>query len=171
MGSAAPLVETDMNEVRAVFDANVFGLLALTQAVAPSMMRRRSGTIVNLASVVGFVPTPFAGAYSASKAAVVALSDTLRLELAPFGVRVVVVAPGAIRSQIGANNLSRFDGAALRLYAPFRSAIEARATASQGPKSTPAADLASVVAAEARARAPVAAWVVEGGLELTPAHF
>ena len=82
-----------MPSIRNLFEANVFGLLSVTQAVAPAMMRRGSGTIVNVASVVGLLSTPFAGAYSASKAAVISLSDAMRMELAPFGVKVVVRCP------------------------------------------------------------------------------
>lgn len=115
----------------------MFGLLAVTQAVAPAMMNARSGTIVNIASVVGLVGTPFGGVYSSSKAAVVNLTDALRIELAPFGVKVMTVCPGAIRSNIGDNNLQRLDLTSYRLYAPFRDAIAARATASQSAASTP----------------------------------
>lgn len=77
----------------------------MTQVAAPYMIRRRSGTIVNIGSVAAIACMPFGGPYSASKSAVHAISDTLRLELSPFGVNVVVVAPGAIKSSIAENTL------------------------------------------------------------------
>lgn len=80
-----------------------FGLIAVTQAAVPSMIRRRSGVVVNIGSVAAIACMPFGAPYSASKSAVHALSDTLRLELAGFGIKVVVVAPGAIKSSIADN--------------------------------------------------------------------
>lgn len=124
------------------------------------MAARRSGCIVNIASVVGAVGTPFAGAYSSSKAAVINASDVLRLELAPFGVRVVTVCPGAIRSRFGANTAGSLDAAALRLYAPFRAAVEERATASQSDKSTPGeAFAAEMVRQVLRPSSPAVLWI------------
>lgn len=69
------------------------------------MIRRRSGTVVNIGSVAAIACMPFGAPYSASKSAVHALSDTLRLELAGFGIKVIVVAPGAIKSSIADNTL------------------------------------------------------------------
>lgn len=80
-----------------------FGLISVTQAAAPYMIRHRSGVIVNIGSVAAIACMPFGGPYSASKSAVHAASDTLRLELAPFNIHVVVVAPGAIKSSISDN--------------------------------------------------------------------
>ncbi|KAJ1034947.1 hypothetical protein NDA18_000554 [Ustilago nuda] len=103
--AVGPLVETPVDNIRKTFDANFFGLIAVTQAAVPSMIRRRSGVIVNIGSVAAIACMPFGAPYSASKAAVHALSDTLRLELAGFGIKVVVVAPGAIKSSIADNTL------------------------------------------------------------------
>ncbi len=82
--------------VQRQFQVNVFGLLAVTRAFLPPMRERRSGRIVNVSSVLGRFALPGSGIYSASKFAVEAVSDALRMELAPFGVRVVVVEPGVI---------------------------------------------------------------------------
>ena len=120
-----------------MYETNVLGLLAVTQAVAPAMMRARRGTVVNVSSVIGFVALPFAGIYTSSKAALLNLSDVMRLELAPFGVEVVTVCPGAVRSNIGARSLERLDLGRFKLYAPFHASIKARAMASQIPASTP----------------------------------
>jgi short-subunit dehydrogenase len=155
-GLAGPLAETPISKIRALYDVNVFGLLAVTQAVAPGMVASRRGTIVNIASIVGQVGTPFAGAYSSSKAAVINASDVLRLELAPFGIKVVCVCPGAIRSHFGSNTAEKLDMSSYKLYASFRDAIAARATASQTVASTPAEELAARVVREVLRPAPPA---------------
>lgn len=126
-----PLVELTPNELRCQFDTNVIGLMALTHAVAPHMIQRKTGLIVNISSVTSVTATPFAGAYSATKAAVSSLSDTLRMELAPFGIRVVTVQPGAIRSSLSKNadnELTRFKETP---YGPLYEYIVARANTSQ----------------------------------------
>ena len=137
-----------LSRVRACYEANVFGLLAVTQAVTPSMVARRAGTLVNIASIVGQVGTPFAGGYSSSKAAVINATDVLRVELAPFRVRVLCVCPGAIRSRFGENTASALELGALKMYAAFRDAIAARATASQNADSTPGEAFAARVVRE-----------------------
>eukprot|EP00897_Mesotaenium_endlicherianum_P002283 jgi/Mesen1/2082/ME000151S01341 len=98
---------------------------------------QRSGKIVNIGSVVGYVATPFAGTYCASKAAVHSFTDTLRLELKPFGVDVVLIAPGSIRSNIGENNQQAIQARAWSLYSAYNEVIALRANASQSGKSTP----------------------------------
>lgn len=98
-GLIAPLELTTESEVRGQFETNVIGLLRVTQQFAPAMRRRGSGRIVNVSSVVGRLVLPFQGIYCATKHAVEALSDALRMELAPFGVRVTLVEPGPIRTR------------------------------------------------------------------------
>jgi nucleoside-diphosphate-sugar epimerase len=97
-GLAKPdaLERQDFGEVELQFDVNAYGPLKLARAVAPGMRRRGWGRIVNVTSTNGFIVTPFMGAYSASKYALEALSDALRMELKPWSVEVVVVAPGAM---------------------------------------------------------------------------
>jgi len=98
-----PLIEQDLNEVKNLFDTNVFGMLAVSKHVAPIMIKQGKGKIVNIGSVVGLLAIPFGGSYSASKFAVNALSDGLRMELAPFGIEVTSVITGGVKSEI-ANN-------------------------------------------------------------------
>lgn len=81
------------------FDVNVFGSVRVLQKVLPAMRLARRGTIVNVSSVAGKLSIPFAAAYCASKHALEAISDALRVELAPFGIRVVVVEPGPIATK------------------------------------------------------------------------
>lgn len=138
VGQSGPLAELPLERLRSVYETNVFSLVRVTQACVPHMVgHARPAVVVNVASIVGLVGTPLGGAYSSSKAAVVNLSDALRVELRPFNIRVVTLCPGAIRSHIGDNQSQRMDLDALKLYTPFRAAVLARATASQSPKSTP----------------------------------
>ncbi len=85
------------------FDTNVLGVVRMVRAVVPAMRQRGEGLIVNVSSVAGHISAPFTGAYSASKHAVEALSEALWFELRPFGVRVVLVEPGAFETSFGAN--------------------------------------------------------------------
>ena len=90
--------ETSDEEIRAIFDVNVFGLLAITRAVLPHMRARGKGLVVNLSSVGGFVAWPGWGAYAATKFAVEALSEAMAHELAPLGIRSVAIEPGPFRT-------------------------------------------------------------------------
>lgn len=103
-GLARPgaLVTQDLADVELQFEVNAYGPLHLARAFAPPMIERGAGRFVNISSTNGFMVVPFMGAYSAAKHALEALSDALRLELAPFGVEVVVVEPGAMRTPFAA---------------------------------------------------------------------
>ncbi len=89
-------------DVELQFEVNAFGPLRLSRALAPAMRERGYGRILNVSSTNGFVVTPFMGAYSASKYALEAFSDALRLELAPWGVEVVLIQPGAMKTPFAA---------------------------------------------------------------------
>ena len=104
--TAGALAELPDRELRAQFETNVFGLMTLTRSVLPAMLARGEGRIVNVSSVSGRIPAPILGAYHASKYALEALSDALRMELAPFGVRVAIVEPGTIRTEFASRTLS-----------------------------------------------------------------
>jgi NAD(P)-dependent dehydrogenase (short-subunit alcohol dehydrogenase family) len=95
-GLAAPMELITDEDLRAQFETNVFGLVRLTQLFAAEMRERRSGKIVNVGSVVGKVALPMQGIYCATKHALEALTDALRMELASFGVHVALVEPGNI---------------------------------------------------------------------------
>jgi NAD(P)-dependent dehydrogenase (short-subunit alcohol dehydrogenase family) len=97
-----PLEEVPLDEVRRQFETNVFGLLRISQLVLPGMRRQRWGRIVNIGSMGGRLTFPGGGAYHATKYAVEALSDALRFEVAGFGVGVVLIEPGLIRTNFGA---------------------------------------------------------------------
>ena len=90
-------------EIRYVFETNFFGAVRITRAVLPTMRARRSGTIIMMSSISGLRTFPFASVYSASKFALEAISNGLRYELRPFGVRVVLIEPGNFRTRAGLN--------------------------------------------------------------------
>ena len=92
-------------EIRAQFDANVFGLFAMTRAVLPLMREQRSGNIINISSVAGLIGFPGSGYYAASKHAVEGWSDSLRAELAPLGIGVTCVEPGPFRTDWAGRSL------------------------------------------------------------------
>ena len=96
-----PLAEVSDEDFRAQFDTNVLGLMSVTRAFLPTMMGRRAGRIVNVSSSGGRISLPFVGVYHATKFALEALSDTARWELAPFGIRVSLIEPGPIRTELG----------------------------------------------------------------------
>ena len=107
-GSFGPLETVPAEEARRQFDVNVFGLARLTQLVLPSMRERGSGRIINVASMAGHFSEPRGDWYHATKYAVVGLSECLRMEVRDFGIKVVLIEPGAIRSEwstIAMNNL------------------------------------------------------------------
>jgi len=96
---AAPLEMVEPAEFRKQLDINVMGPLLVTQAFLP-MIRARKGRIVTIGSIGGKMALPFVGAYAASKFAIEAMSDAWRLELAPFGIRVILIEPGAVKTPI-----------------------------------------------------------------------
>ena len=98
-GQMGPIESIGDEAVRQQFDVNVFGLLTLTRALIPQMRELGAGRIVNLSSVAGKVAMPFTGIYNASKFAVEAISDALRVELAPYNIRVIVVEPGPVNTE------------------------------------------------------------------------
>lgn len=100
VSGSSPLEELDLAELRRQMETNVFGLLRCTQAVIGSMRERRSGAVVNVGSLAGRFVRGGMGAYAATKHAVEALSDALAQEVAPFDVRVVLVEPGVIATDI-----------------------------------------------------------------------
>lgn len=95
------LEETRMEEVKTHFETNFFGAVRMINAVLPAMRQRCRGRIVNMSSVAGRIGVPFMGFYAASKFALEGYSQSLREELKPFGIKVVLIEPGFIRTPIG----------------------------------------------------------------------
>jgi NAD(P)-dependent dehydrogenase (short-subunit alcohol dehydrogenase family) len=147
-GQFGPLMDLSPAQLQAQFQTNVLAPLELVQQVAPVMKEQRSGLIVNIGSISGIVTTPFSGAYSASKAALHSLSEALRMELAPFGIQVVTVQPGAIQSNFGHAAEQELAGviSPISWYAPLESKIRARAVLSQA-QATPVHEFAEQLVA------------------------
>jgi NADP-dependent 3-hydroxy acid dehydrogenase YdfG len=112
-GSYGALEDVPPEEARRQFDVNIFGLARLTQLVLPAMRAQRNGRIVNISSIGGRFGEPFGSWYHATKFAVEGLSDSLRMELHPFGIEVVVIQPGATHSEwagIAHDSLIKYSG-------------------------------------------------------------
>ena len=127
-----PIAELPAEKLRGQLETNVVAPVVMTQAALPLLRKAGSSRIINIGSVSGILTTPFSGAYCASKAAIHAISDAMRMELSPFGIKVITVQPGAIKSSFGDNSASNIDWLSEHsLYTPVRAGIEARAQASQ----------------------------------------
>ncbi len=100
-GSYGSIEEVPLEEGRRQFEVNVFGAIQLIRLVTPLMRAQGSGRIINVTSIGGKIYTPFGGWYHGSKFALEAMSDVLRNELKPFGIDVVVIEPGAIKTEWG----------------------------------------------------------------------
>lgn len=98
-GYYSTIEDGDIEDVRYQFDVNFFGIMRLTQAVLPSMRNQGAGQIINISSALGKFSAPTFGYYAATKHALEAFSDSLRLEVHPFGIQVVLIEPGAIKSE------------------------------------------------------------------------
>jgi len=112
-GSYGSVEEVPLEEARRQFEVNIFGLARLTQLIIPTMRKQKSGRIVNISSMGGKIYTPFGAWYHATKFALEGWSDCLRLELKPFGIDVVIVEPGGIKTEWGGiamDNLRKVSG-------------------------------------------------------------
>jgi NAD(P)-dependent dehydrogenase (short-subunit alcohol dehydrogenase family) len=112
------LEETSVEEARQQFETNLFGVLRVTNAILPGMRQQGFGRIVNISSVLGFLPAPYMGIYAASKHAVEGYTETLDHEVRRFGVRALLVEPAYTKTNIRGN--SKFAKAALEVYADER---------------------------------------------------
>lgn len=162
---AGPLELLPLAEVRTQFEVNVIGALAVTQALLP-LLRSARGRIVNISSIAGLAATPFLGAYCGSKFALEAMSDALRLELAPWGIQVSLVEPGAIQSQIwqratmsATRTLGGVAPEALALYAQPLSRLH-EVMAGAAARAIPADVVADVVARALLASCPRTRYLV-----------
>lgn len=154
-GAMGPLLDGGIEGMHQQFETNVFSIVGVTRALFPAL-RRNKGLVVNIGSVSGVLVTPFAGAYCASKAAVHALSDALRMELAPFAIGVLEVQPGAIDTSFAKNASAQAEqlideGSA---WWPMRDGIRARARASQDNPTSATAFADAVLKAVVKPKPP-----------------
>lgn len=137
-GAMGALLDVPQSVWRDQFEVNLFAPAALVRAFVPGMVSRRQGMVVNISSISGVAPTPFASPYCASKAAFNALSDSLRMELAPFGISVVTVQPGGIQSTFGESAGNKLSLPSNSLYQAVKTGIQERAQ--EGQKNAMPAD-------------------------------
>jgi NAD(P)-dependent dehydrogenase (short-subunit alcohol dehydrogenase family) len=158
-GGAIEAVPIDL--IRAQFETNVFGYVRCAQVVLPGMRQRGSGRIVNVSSVAGTVVMPGNGVYSASKFAIESLSEAMRFELRSFGIQVVVVAPGPIRSEFTASASDGFPQADGGPYDAFHAAVvKADAEADQSSMAGDPQDVAKVIQRAIEAKRPKPRYTV-----------
>jgi NAD(P)-dependent dehydrogenase (short-subunit alcohol dehydrogenase family) len=167
-GSFGALEDVPLDEGRRQFEVNIFGLARLTQLVLPTMRAQRAGRIVNVSSVSGKIGEPFACWYHASKHALEGLSDSLRMELRPFGIDVVIIEPGSTRTAWGAiarDSLARYSG-----EGPYRDGarVHARmmAAISEGSLPKPPGMVADTIVKAVRSRRPRTRYPTGGGARL-----
>ncbi len=142
-GYLAAIEEGEDAEVRAMFEANVFGLAEMTKAVLPIMRKQRAGHVVNISSMAGLVGYPGIGYYNATKFAVEGMSEALAKEVAPLGLRVTVVEPGPFRTEWAGRSLKVPSHA----IADYADSAGARRAAIQGYSGTQPGDPVRAAAA------------------------
>lgn len=161
-GLYGALEDVPLADARYQFDVNVFGLGRLTQLVTPHMRREKAGRIINISSMGGKIYTPLGAWYHATKHAVEGLSDCLRLELAPFGVDVVVIEPGVILTEFGnvvEGPLMTYSGKGP--YAPLAARVsQATANAYKSGGGSPPQLVADAISRAVKARRPKTRYVV-----------
>ena len=174
--TAGPIVELDEGALREQFETNVFGLVAVTKRFVGPMLERRAGRVVNVGSVSGRVPAPMLGAYHATKYALEALNDAMRMEMKAFGVDVVLVEPGTIRTSFATRTVAEAEAARASgsrwapVYANIESFEERFAALAASTEHTTRALLHAALAARPCSRyvAPRRFWAVIALFQLVP---
>ncbi|MDE3170253.1 MAG: SDR family oxidoreductase [Acidobacteriota bacterium] len=164
IGIGAAMEEISLADMRRQFETNLIGVLRVTQRVLPEMRKRRRGRIVNMSSVAGKLAGPIMGPYCASKHALEAMSDAMRLELYPFGVQVIVIEPGYISTSIGRNSMELSAGyanaAPESAYAPIYEAFRVSFANSMKNSRTTPEDCAATIVRAMEAERPRARYAV-----------
>ncbi|MCJ1384765.1 hypothetical protein MMC17_007883 [Xylographa soralifera] len=142
-GHTTPLADVDLEAAKKVFDVNFWGVLSMTKMFVPLLVKSK-GTVVNISSIGAVIHAPWIGIYSASKAALTIASETLRLELEPFGVRVITAMIGVVDTNTYSNN-SNLGLPAGSLYKPIEQQIADINAGKHSPKGTDVNTLAKNV--------------------------
>ncbi|MEM9243732.1 MAG: SDR family NAD(P)-dependent oxidoreductase [Pseudomonadota bacterium] len=165
-GYYATIEEGDITAVKQLFEVNYFGIMRMTQAVLPHMRAQGCGMIVNMASVVGQVAFPVIGYYAATKHAVEAFSDALRMEVNQFGIKVVIIEPSMIKTEFGSIAIEHLkQSQRLDSYHKLTNKFKRLMTTRQGKSASPKR-LAGVMHNIITAKRPKRRYVVG-----TDAHF
>ncbi|KIJ60859.1 hypothetical protein HYDPIDRAFT_138609 [Hydnomerulius pinastri MD-312] len=144
-----PVAEATIEQIRNAFELNTFAALRVSNAVIPSMVRCQEGLIVNIGSIAGLITTPWNGLYCAAKAALHAITEALAMECKPFGIKVMLVAPGGITSSIAKNQAATLKLSPSTMYKDYEPKIIQRMNASQGKGSMNTDEFARRVVAQA----------------------
>jgi short-subunit dehydrogenase len=145
VGVAGAAEESSIEQARALFETNLFGTIRMTRAVLPYMREQGSGRIINVSSVLGFLPAPFMALYAATKHAIEGYSESLDHEVREHGVRVLLVQPGYTKTSFDANSVVADEP--LALYAQRREASEVLVAAAVRAGDEPAVVSQAIVAA------------------------
>jgi len=179
IGTMIPMADISPEALKQQFQTNVFSIVSLTNALLPLLKQQDRACIINIGSVSGILTTPFAGAYCASKSALHSISEAYRMELAPFGIDVVIVQPGAIASSFG-DNASSVTESLIRkesFYKPIEDAIRRRSRASQERPSSAESFAKTLLKYMKREQMPAVIRIGNGSTLLPilprvlPAHF
>jgi short-subunit dehydrogenase len=157
-GVLGPTSEISESEMRRQYETNVFGLMNVTRAFLPKMRERRSGRVINVSSVGGRITLPYFGVYNSTKYAVESLSEALRYELRPFGIDVVLIEPGVIRTNFEATAVSGLGQFATTPYAVAVEKYEQMSKFADKFASNPIV-IAKAISRAVRARRPSARYV------------
>jgi NAD(P)-dependent dehydrogenase (short-subunit alcohol dehydrogenase family) len=125
IGMLGSIEDSTAEEVKEIFDTNVYGILRTTQAVLPYMRERKTGLIINISSIAGYMGLPYRGIYSATKASVHMITEAMRMELKPYGVKACVVDPGDFATNISENRRVAHAGRSGSVYTKEINRIEA----------------------------------------------
>ena len=158
--------ESSIEQARSIFETNFFGIVRMTRAVVPHMRRQRAGRIINIGSVLGFLPMPYAALYAATKHAVEGYSESLDHELRTRGIRVSVIEPAYTKTQFDANYLE--PDSKLEEYREIRASLRKTLTEVMAAADDPSvvADVVLEAASAARPKLRYAAGVRAGRLRL-----
>ncbi|MEW9668407.1 SDR family oxidoreductase [Ammoniphilus sp. 3BR4] len=164
--SAGFVEEVDLEEWRRQFDTNFFGVVSLTQAILPFMRKQRQGMIINISSISGRMGFPALGPYVASKFALEGFSETLRLEMAPFGVRVVLIEPGSFKTEIWGKGVDSADFSMpspyQRLKELIRREVEQTSRTAGNPK-----EVIDLILHVAKSKAPKLRYPIGKGVKIS----
>ncbi|VDB88936.1 unnamed protein product [Peniophora sp. CBMAI 1063] len=149
-----PLLDIPFEDIQTVYDANIFSIIRTVKAIAPSMCQRRSGLIINVGSIFGTFAPPWSSVYGSSKAAAHMITNSLKMELSPFNVNVMLVAPGAVRTGIVSHTSETWSLPEGSVYTDYAESIRERLTAVQRIKALTPKQFAKPLVDKALRRSP-----------------
>ncbi|KIM64547.1 hypothetical protein SCLCIDRAFT_15171 [Scleroderma citrinum Foug A] len=149
-----PIGEVTMEQVRNAFELNTFAAVRVSNAVIPSMVKYQEGLIINIGSIAGIVTTPWNTVYCAAKAALHSITEGLSMELKPFGINVMLVVPGGVKSNISKNHASMFKLPPNSMYKDYEERMIERMNLAANKDSMPTDEFAKQVVEKALCGAP-----------------